>query len=237
MEWYIPDADNVAPDYQAPAAATPHLQSIRYPEMPSNNSGFGEKTLELRFEDRPDWKADQEVVLRFERDGHAAANQNYNTLDNVVAGNPNWYVYWQQVAEGFGFGPQTDMVYMGPDPDKLGTYSFQAVPDGQDWRWDEEILIYEKNRDGSGNDTGIVTLVKTIAHENGHRQSKQLPNAYGGWGPNLQYDDAKGALGTGDLWWALGTVSRRTLCSVFEGTWGRAICGVPPPPRHRRSSI
>ena len=183
LEWNLDDAGSVAPVYDDRNPENPYLQTIRYPDMPDHNDGFGPKTLALQFKDRPEWTAVHPLELRFNRDGTSAADQHHEQLENVAAGNPNWYVYWQQVADEFGFGPQADvMVYNDDetgDNDPEGTHGPTGFDNGI---IQTEITLYDTCK------SSIFGYVKILHHENGHQQSLELPHSQGGWGPGLVWD-------------------------------------------------
>jgi len=186
------------------------LQTIRYPEMPDHNDGFGPNTLKLRFKNRPEWAVVHPLELRFNRDGKGAADQYHARTDgcwpNVEEGNPNWYVYWQQVAGQVGLGPLVAMEH-APQPDdneKVGAIYLPDMlynPNGAS-TITEKIVIYPKasqastvyTESGPNSADGIQTFVTAIQHENGHAQSMRLPLPKGGWG------DPTGELDFSNAW-------------------------------------
>jgi len=205
VEWLNPSVSTVTNVTTDTPSGEPWKTEFRYTTMPTHNNAFGNTNLVLRFKDRPAWKWDQPVQFRFNRTGTNAASRviEAGTLSTnyVAAGNPNWYVYWQQVANGFSktdgswpsgkFGPQAQrMVYSnslygtsGTTTNAVGLYDGRPVYDygSTNYLWSDEIRIFDENKDD------IYKYITTIHHENGHRQSDQLPNSQGGWGEGLGY--------------------------------------------------
>ncbi len=204
LEWKLPKVGDVEPGEGVPAE-NGRMTTFTYPTMPEHNDDFGNyktedgKDVVLRFKDRHEWVYKQDVQFRYRRGGSAAADQHHE-LENGVwkhvnEGDPNWYVYWTQVAMEFSheesgtFGPQAAiMEYIDevPDDNKLGEYEYSArflIPPydiaGNPER--ERIRIFKPNN------VGIVTMIKTIHHENGHRQYFQKEPHEGGWGENITY--------------------------------------------------
>ena len=184
LAWTLPDCGEVAAvPNGVPANGS---WTFVYPRMPADNSAFGTKedgvTLSIPGTDIAPWK--QTVQFRFKKEGTGASAQ--ISSPNVKPGDPNWYVYWHQVAESFDFGPQCPLVY-DPSPrgdnseNEIGRYRGKPVYNSSthSYQWQDTITLFDDNK------SNIVECVTTIHHENGHRQSRQKPNAEGGWGPNL----------------------------------------------------
>jgi hypothetical protein len=212
VEWINPSVSTVGSVTTNTFPAEPWKTEFRYNEMPLINQAFGNTNLVLRFKNRHAWRWDQPIQFRFARTGTNAAARVNSVLgfvsawstNYVKAGNPNWYVYWQQVANGFSkndgpwpsgrFGPQAQrMVYSNS---LIGTsasftnyaawYAGGPIYDygSTSYLWSDEIAIFDTNK------CGIYPFIRAIHHENGHRQSSQLPFSQGGWGPELAYDKA-----------------------------------------------
>jgi hypothetical protein len=116
--------------------------------------------------------------LFFALEGKSASK---NKAANVKANDPNWYVYWQQVAEEkeFGFGSQaTVMIYDSKtEGDKKESAYYQ--PTGSN-PWTDKIVIFDQCKQR------IETFIEVLHHENGHHQSHELLPAQGGFGQYLQ---------------------------------------------------
>jgi hypothetical protein len=201
--WRMPAVGNVTPltNACAPVPNQPWATNFLYATMPINNSAFGNTNIWLGFTQRVDWCWSTNVQFRFARTGTNAAARviaaGALSTNYVKAGNPNWYVYWQQVANGFSntngpwpsgiFGPQSQrMVYSnemygvsGQTTNAVGTYG--GGPYGPSYQWSDAITIYRWNQ------IGIFECITTIHHENGHRQSNQLPPNQGGFGTSLAW--------------------------------------------------
>jgi hypothetical protein len=172
MEWHLESVGQVTNQFAAVEGFV-NKKKISLNSMPLKNSDFGEKTLTLRFKDKPDWAVYKKLTFRFNRDGVMASE---HRADNVVSGNPNWYVYWQQAAKDLGFGPKCKMQYDGPHPtDAVQLGKYLVVFSDHD-TWTERIHIWE------GNKINILRFLKTIHHENGHRDSAAEAPEFGGWG-------------------------------------------------------
>ena len=156
--------------------------------MPSANSSFGTKPygVKLSIKDAKvePWK--QSIQFRFKKNGTGASKD--NDSDHVHEGDPNWYVYWQQVAKQFGFGPECPTMRYVEDlrnadgEKKQGIYQHNGDTAGN---WTEEILVGRWHEEGV--EHTIVTFVTTIHHENGHRQSLQEDSLHGGWEKPIKY--------------------------------------------------
>ncbi|MBM4164980.1 MAG: hypothetical protein FJ222_11165 [Lentisphaerae bacterium] len=205
VEWINPSVSTVTSVTTNTNPSEPWRTEFCYNQMPSHNDAFGNTNLVLRFKDRHAWKRDQPVQFRFARTGTNAAARviaaGALSTNYVKAGNPNWYVYWQQVANQFSktdgswpsgnFGPQAQrMVYSnelvgtsGTTTNAAGWYDGRPVYDygSTSYLWSDEIAIFDTNK------SGIFPYIHVIHHENGHRQSRQLPNSQGGWGTGLTY--------------------------------------------------
>ena len=206
IEWVLPEVEDQSPTGPEAVANEPWNSNFRYATMPRENDSFatvnaGAK-VSLRFKDRHDWAYYQPVQFRFTRTGTKAAEAvlaaNTLTTDYVAAGNPNWYVYWQQVANPFTFGPQAQkMVFSSAETNSSGAHgTYYGAPTGPEYTWKDNIKIYKKN------ERDIVFFIETIHHENGHRQSSQLPPYLGGFGAGLTWSrssDRDGDL-INDLW-------------------------------------
>jgi len=101
LKWELPDVGAVKPGEPEPIAdgGVTNITRFTYNAMPSHNDAFGNTNITLRFKRHPQWAYRQPVQFRFNRIGTGAADQHHAALDNVTKGNPNWYVYWQQVAK------------------------------------------------------------------------------------------------------------------------------------------
>jgi hypothetical protein len=209
--WRMPAVGNVTPltNACAPVPNQPWATNFLYATMPNNNSAFGNTNVWLGFAQRVDWCWSTNVQFRFARTGTNAAARVIaaGTLSTnyVSAGNPNWYVYWQQVANGFSgsgsgpFSPQTTkMVYnssnVGSDG-QAGDY----VPTAWSPSWMDLITMYDTNG------CGIVACIHVMHHENGHHQSKELPPSQGGFGT-----------GTGIVWSLSSDTDRDFINDLWE---------------------
>ncbi|MBM4165031.1 MAG: hypothetical protein FJ222_11420 [Lentisphaerae bacterium] len=183
VEWVHPSVSTVTSVTSETPSGEPWKTEFRYNTMPTHNNDFGNKNLVLRFKDRHTWKWDQPVQFRFARTGTNAASRVIEagvlSTNYVSAGNPNWYVYWQQVANQFNFGPQTRMSYTNLTSATTPTEGQYLYVLGSPWV--DSIRIYDANK------SSVFKFTTTIHHENGHRQSMQLPADKGGWGDNLAY--------------------------------------------------
>ncbi len=159
------------------SSADGRIHTFTYDGMPESNNDFGNKEIILHFRDRPEWAYKQPVQFRYNRTGTGASALHHEAMEHVNAVDPNWYVYWQQVAVQFGFGPHIDIIYSGPSPNGVtgGAYSYE----GGEGFWNESILLYDNLKDS------IVSMLKIIHHENAHKVSFQQPHANGGWGNDL----------------------------------------------------
>jgi hypothetical protein len=206
VEWINPSVSTVGSVTTNTFPAEPWKTEFRYNEMPLINQAFGNTNLVLRFKNRHAWRWDQPIQFRFARTGTNAAARviaaGALSTNYVAAGNPNWYVYWQEVANGFSkndgpwpsgrFGPQAQrMVYSnalygtrGSVTNAIGLYlglpKWIGGLDGS-WHWYDRITIFDFNK------IGIYRFIHTIHHENGHRQSNQLPPNQGGFGTSLAW--------------------------------------------------
>lgn len=196
LEWVQPDIANVT--RVGPNAVTdePWKTSFSYEQMPLHNDAFGNANLTLRFRARTQWAWNQPIQFRFNRTGTSAAARVAPTMPTYVqVGNPNWYVYWQQVANQFTFGSQASSMFyddrmVGPDGEWGSWRPFSLTP------WVDIVMLFQTNKNW------IVDCVTTIHHENGHRQSHQLPPNKGGFGEGLTWSfgsDRDGDL-VNDLW-------------------------------------
>lgn len=128
LKWTLPSCGSVSPNSGSREADT---WKFDYESMPSNNSDFGAKengvALSIEGTGVAPWS--QSVQFRFKKDGTSASKM-LNPV-NFKNGDPNWYVYWQQVAKQFGFGPQCGMVYdpspRGENEDEIGNYKGSPV--------------------------------------------------------------------------------------------------------------
>ncbi len=201
LEWKLPDFSSVS------GVTNDNVTTFTYEGMPTHTDQFGNTNITLRFKEREHWAYHQPVQFRYNRTGTGAADQHHGELNNVTAGNPNWYVYWQQVAnqfsgEGSGlFGPQTSMEYNNADhhPEDEQVLGAYVVSFGGS-TWNDKIVMYK----GSGANR-IVDFIRLLHHENGHLHSAQLPAAKGGWGDGaggLAYNGAFDSDGDGvrDSW-------------------------------------
>lgn len=189
IEWSIGKAGDVDPAF-AGVVDKPDETLVMYGAMPAKPDQFGPRTLALTFNDRPKWGYYQKVELFFHTTGKSASAHGGA---NVKNGDPNWYVYWQQLAGAFSgqaggtFGPQCAMEWNSNDhpqgdPQTVGKYAYEAPPQEQgQGALLEKIILYNALKDN------MVECIRTIHHENGHRQSRQLPNNQGGWGAALLY--------------------------------------------------
>ncbi len=98
-------------------------------------------------------------------------------------------MYWQQVANQFShpesgtFGPQTTvMLYNSANLGDEGEAGYYVPTLFSPWK--DRMVVYDANK------SGIYWFIRTIHHENAHRQSKQLPPEQGGFGPNLAWAGA-----------------------------------------------
>ena len=206
LEWELPDVGSVGPG-NGVASAGGKVMTFTYASMPAHNSVFdgvnnqtlGFTNITLRFKERHEWSWRQPVQYRFKRTGTSAAAATLAagtlTSDHVIAGNPNWYTYWQLVANGFGFGPQaSSMVYsssnVGPKGE-CGSYVSTKYS-----RYEDKITIYDVNK------RAIVEAISTVHHENGHRNSRQLPPDQGGFGTGIawSYPSDRDVDVINDLW-------------------------------------
>jgi len=250
VSWIPPSVSTVTNVTFDTPPGEPWKTKFCYNQMPSHNDAFGNKNLVLRF---GSWKWNQPVQFRFARTGTSAAaaalaggtiSSNY-----VAAGNPNWYVYWQQVANGFSgdgsgtFGPQATKMYYNNaivgDRGQAGDH----MPTAWYPTWKDEIRMFDTNS------ANIVACIKTIHHENGHHQSHELPPSQGGFGSEIARtweSDRDGDL-INDLWetnaapgYLLGFEINETTVSinqVWRGNWdhgwtnatGYGSCTNPPP--------
>ncbi|MBM4164086.1 MAG: hypothetical protein FJ222_06565 [Lentisphaerae bacterium] len=186
--WRMPAVGNVTPltNACAPVPNQPWATNFLYATMPNNNSAFGNTNVWLGFTQRVDWCWSTNVQFRFARTGTNAAARVIaaGTLAPayVAAGNPNWYVYWQQVANGFSgsgsgpFGPQTTKMYYNSAIVGDGGQAGDYVPTAWSPTWKDQIRIFDTNS------ANIVACIKTIHHENGHHQSHDLSPSQGGFG-------------------------------------------------------
>jgi len=181
LEWVLPNVGALVPGDGVPSGDG-RIQTFTYNGMPANNNDFGNKEITLRFKNRNVWAYKRDVQFRYNRTGNGAAALHHANMAHVNANDPNWYVYWQQVAVPFGFGPHTAMIYSGPSPDGVTGGEYRA--DVRINIWDEKILLYDNLKDS------IVSMLKIIHHENAHRVSYQQPHANGGWGNDLIWNRA-----------------------------------------------
>ena len=187
---------------QTPVSGEPWKTRMLYKKMPELNDAYGNTDengpLILRFKERKDmWKWTQPVQFRFNWRSDGASKEHHAKYPETVAsGYPNWYFYWLQVV-GTGkfnhplsgtFGPQTT----GRTFPEYGSQIKKMIwtpniPQGAD----SALRAYYHTRlqDGIpdaieifGIRQSIFEFVRSIHHENGHRQSKELQNAQGGWG-------------------------------------------------------
>jgi hypothetical protein len=141
LEWKLPNVGPVEPGEGEREGA---VTTFTYGSMPTHTDQFGNKNITLCFKDRETWAYHQPIQFRYNRKGTraAAAALAAGTIsaNYAAAGNPNWYVYWQQVANLFEndvsgkFGPQTTMIYVDEIPPadvygmtKMGEYSFDRL--------------------------------------------------------------------------------------------------------------
>ncbi|GEM_PF-6820131 len=196
LEWSIEDAGEVEAELAA-VEDQEHQQKITYGEMPAQNGDFGEKDLALRFKDREAWAVNKEVTLRFFRDGKGAADQHHEDMEFVEEGNPNWYVYWQQVAGEVDerFALQAEKLKYSEDPPENArgeewTTLGQCVSSyGNRLRITSEIIMYNNIVDEriDRHTARIVLFVRTLHHENAHHHAIGLPIEIGGWGEEMIY--------------------------------------------------
>jgi hypothetical protein len=209
VEWINPSVSTVGSVTTNTFPAEPWKTEFRYNQMPSNNDAFGNTNLVLRFKNRHAWNSEKPVQFRFARTGtHAAARviaAGTLSTNYVAAGNPNWYVYWQQVANGFSgsgsgpFGPQTTKMFYNSSPVGSRGQAGDYVPTAWSSSWKDQITMYDTN--GSG----IVDCITTLHHENGHHQSKELPPSQGGFGT-----------GTGIVWSLSSDTDRDFINDLWE---------------------
>ena len=183
LKWTLPSCGSVSPNSGSREADT---WKFDYESMPSNNSDFGAKedgvALSIEGTGVAPWS--QSVQFRFKKDGTSASKM-LNPV-NFKNGDSNWYVYWQQVAKQFGFGPQCGMVYdpspRGENEDEIGNYKGSPVYSSPSYIWNDSITLFDDNK------VDIVECIKTIHHENGHRQVLQKANSEGGWGDKIEWN-------------------------------------------------
>jgi hypothetical protein len=229
LQWRMPKVGSVSASTYTGAAIpnAPYATNFIYNSMPSNTSAFGNTNVWLEFTQKTNWCWRADAQFRFNRTNNGASSF-VNMPNTVSAGNPNWYVYWQQVATQFSgsaggsFGPQA--TYMFYDSANQGPNNTGAYHLSIDWvPYTDKIVIYDCNK------SGIFDYVETIHHENGHHQCLELPANQGGWGSNISYNYAQDIDSDyiNDAWEAPGgtgaalgfTIDRTPVVNTNNQTW------------------
>ncbi|MHC4873277.1 MAG: hypothetical protein ACYTFY_15645, partial [Planctomycetota bacterium] len=191
LKWNIDSigsgAKAIAPSFN-PITKIGKKVTVTYKGMPEKYSDFGMKGIKLSFVGNEKWNWHQDAEFFFDKTGKSKSGND----------KPNWFIYWSQLGEPFGFAPVCTKVTYSSDfcrehkdekdvkPNEkitMGYYNNRFY--NYIGHIEEEMTIYDVNK------KSVYRFLRTSHHENGHRASRQLANIKGGWGKNLQYDYRK----------------------------------------------